>query len=159
MPLTAAQYAANLKSAQNIARQRAGLPPDSQLPDNALTYDQRNKYNKILADIIAKTPQAFSAQSVSTAQNVQAKTYTAMEDPYSVTDAARVAAESAGETVVKWNAAFNPFAPENAEKAAKTVKWTLILLAVGAAAIYLGPALFSGGQRLKRTTAGRRTSP
>lgn len=153
-----AQYAANLKSAQNIARLRAGLPPDSQLPDNALTYEQRNTYNKILADIIAKNPQSFSATSTGTAENVQQKTYTPLET-YTTADKLRDASESVGDTIVDFNDKLNPFSAGNVGGLSKTLKWTLIALAVGAFAVYFGPALFSGGQRLRRAAAGKRSTP
>lgn len=153
MPTT--QESANLRSAQNVARVKAGLPPDSQLPDNELSYTQRNAYNKALAAIIAANPSRFPPALEKVATDVVKKNYEPLTST-SLSESAAIFAEEVGNQASKINATFNPFSEEKRAATASTLKWLLIALAVGSFAVYFGPALFSGGQRLR--AAGKRST-
>jgi len=152
MAVTPEQLAANLRSAENLARSRAGLPSSANLPDSGFTYDQRIAFNKEMAKILAQYPDRFNAQSAVSAANVTAKTYEALQTQ-SLGDSAGIFVNEAGNQLVKLHATLNPLSEENRQNTASTLKWTVILLGVGAAAIYFGPALFKGGQALKSKTA------
>lgn len=72
MNLSPEQLAANRKSAINVALSSTGL---NEKPKAEWTFNDRAAYNKALADIIAKNPDAFSSQDVITAKDVEKKDY------------------------------------------------------------------------------------
>lgn len=62
--LTAEQYAANLASARRVAAARIGWTgPTAQIP-----YELKEAYSTALAEIMLKSPDAFTAQSLNTAR-------------------------------------------------------------------------------------------
>jgi hypothetical protein len=150
--MTPAQLTANLRSAEAVARTRAGLPSSSALPDNELTYEQRNVYNKSLAAVIIAYPARFTPAVVKTAQVVSGKTYEALTMP---DNPVAVFAEEFARQGVLLNESFNPFAETNRGGTASTLKWLLILGAVGAAVVYFGPAVYERGQAFKISTRGK----
>lgn len=82
--MTTAQ-AANLRSAQRIALNRAGLSVSvDETP--SLSYEDRVKYLSELAAVILKYPDRFAPATVESAQFAAAKTYGPLEK-YSLTDA------------------------------------------------------------------------
>ena len=144
--MTQAQIIANTRSAENLARANAGLPPASQLLSRDFSYAQRIAYNKALAAIIAKYPERFSPTQVITADVVTAKVYPPLETPG---NPVMVFAEEFAAQASRINDTFNPFSESNRMGAASTLKWLLIIAALGAAAWYFGPALTEGGRSLK----------
>ena len=75
MPLTAANFAANLKTARTVVAQRLGFDPSN------LTYDQRTQYNKALAGYISQYPNSFSALTLDIARReLQQGDYPALSD-------------------------------------------------------------------------------
>ena len=72
MNLTPEQIAANTKSAINIALTQTGLKDK---PKTEWTYDERAKYNKALADIIATYPDRFAPSQVTQAKAVEMADY------------------------------------------------------------------------------------
>ncbi len=152
MSVTPEQLALNLKSAENLARINAGLPPTSQLPDDSLTYAQRISFNKEMAKIISQYPDRFTAALATTAADVTAKTYQPLETN-SLTESVAVFTSEAGRQLVGLNDSLNPFAEDNRAKTASTLKWLLIALALGGALIYFGPTLFEAGNAMKKRRA------
>ena len=150
------QQSANLRSAMNLARFRTNLPPESELPASKFTYEQRIAYNKALAAIIAQYPDRFPPTSVEVAQDVVNKTYEPLQSQ-SMAESVKIFADEVANQAKDINATLNPLSEESRKKTASTLKWVIIALAVGSFAVYFGPALFSGGQRL-RVRAGRRST-
>lgn len=74
--MTAAQIAANRKSAGNLVRYQLGLDT---IPTVDWTYDQRTAFNKALASYISDHPSAFGEQDILTAQIVQTNEYSSLE--------------------------------------------------------------------------------
>lgn len=72
MNLSPEQIAANRKSAINLALTQSGL---NDKPKSDWTFEERGNYNKTLAGIIAKNPDAFDPQDVITAKDIEKKDY------------------------------------------------------------------------------------
>jgi len=155
MALTPEQ-ASFMEIAKRLARSNAGLPPERDLASRDFTYEQQIAYNKALAAIIAKYPNRFPANSVDTAKKVMEKQYEPLES-YSLGEAAKDFAKEVGNQAIDINDRLNPFSVPNRAATGSSLKWLVIALAVGSFAVYFGPALFSGGQRL-RTAASRRSA-
>ena len=146
MDLTNEQLHANLKSAQNLALSKMGLP--ASYDKGSFDYTQETTYNKTLAAIIAQYPARFNIEAVTVARDVVAKGYQPLEDPYSVALAAKTFATSVEDTVVTLNEKLNPLSTSNLS----SFKWLLILGVAGAVLYVAGPSLFSARKRLTRRT-------
>jgi len=153
MSLTPEQ-ASYMEIAKRLARSNAQLPPERDLASRDFTYEQQIAYNKALAAIVAKYPDRFPATSVDTAKKVLVKQYEPL-DSYSLAEAAKDFAKEVGNQAVDINDRLNPFSVPNRAATGSTLKWLVIAVAVGAFAVYFGPALFQGGQRLKAATGKR----
>ncbi len=137
-------------SAENLARYRLKIPAG--VLDSDMPYTQKIAYNKELAAIISQNPAAFSAPSGTIVNDVLRKTYSPLET-YSFSQKAGDFLKEAGNQAVNLHDTFNPASVKNREATAKTIKNLLIFGTIAAAAVYFGPALFQGGQTLKRRTA------
>ena len=97
------------------------------LPTSPLswTYDQRVAYNKALADYIQANPAQFSPVDLNTAQIVNGKTYSGLDD-------ASFDWGMFGGEIVNQSNELNPFSQQNRSK----TKWfSFALLAVAALAL------------------------
>lgn len=74
MALTEANFSANLVTAKRIVAQQLGVDPAN------LSYEDRTRYNKALANYILQYPQSFSSQTLANAQAVSAKDYENLQD-------------------------------------------------------------------------------
>lgn len=128
--LTAAQLAANRKSAVNVVRNRLGLDV---IAPSAWTFEQRVAYEKALAEFIAAHPAAFDAQDMATARDVSQKDYGALSSPdFSFGDF--------GGALLDQGAAINDDLNPFSEKNRRVLYWAVF---AGVALWALGPVVIN----------------
>jgi hypothetical protein len=146
MSLTHEQILANLKSAQNLALSSMGLP--STYDKTSFNWQQMKTYEKAYTSIILQHPNLFGEYSVAAAKSIMARIDEGPPEGLTISEASKIAVQSVEDSIVNLNQKLNPLASENLD----TLKWFLILGAVGAVLYVAGPSLFSARKSLTERT-------
>lgn len=118
--LSAANHAANLRTASRVIRERLGLPTDT----GTWSFDQRQRFNQTLAEYIASYPGSFSSDVLEIARRrLQENPATVLLDTSldfsALLDSAAVTARG-----------LNPFDPSNIGTVGKWLLAAVVVLGI-----------------------------